>query len=121
MMHFIRIYTLLFDLSHISTYFAATKWRDTSSGQHVEYDQRPDMFRLPFFFPFDFSLKFYLFLLLWFLLFYVHGYHLSICFSLIFFILVLYCCYPCLSNGCTALLLVGIMWQLSAQLLLQVW
>ncbi|CAO2832897.1 unnamed protein product [Amaranthus hypochondriacus] len=23
----------------------ATKWRDTSSGQHVEYDQRPDMFR----------------------------------------------------------------------------
>ncbi|MED6143100.1 Casein kinase 1-like protein hd16 [Stylosanthes scabra] len=22
----------------------ATKWRDTSSGQHVEYDQRPDMF-----------------------------------------------------------------------------
>ncbi|KAK9736047.1 hypothetical protein RND81_04G246500 [Saponaria officinalis] len=23
----------------------ATKWRDTSSGQHVDYDQRPDMFR----------------------------------------------------------------------------
>ncbi|RDX65587.1 Casein kinase 1-like protein HD16, partial [Mucuna pruriens] len=23
----------------------ATKWRDTSSGLHVEYDQRPDMFR----------------------------------------------------------------------------
>lgn len=23
----------------------ATKWRDTSNGQHVEYDQRPDMFR----------------------------------------------------------------------------
>lgn len=23
----------------------ATKWRDSSSGQHVEYDQRPDMFR----------------------------------------------------------------------------
>ncbi|CAJ2668803.1 unnamed protein product [Trifolium pratense] len=23
----------------------ATKWRDTSTGQHVEYDQRPDMFR----------------------------------------------------------------------------
>ncbi|KAG5078654.1 hypothetical protein JHK82_057349 [Glycine max] len=24
---------------------ASTKWRDTSSGQHVDYDQRPDMFR----------------------------------------------------------------------------
>lgn len=24
---------------------AATKWRDSTSGQHVEYDQRPDMFR----------------------------------------------------------------------------
>lgn len=24
---------------------AATKWRDTSSGKHVDYDQRPDMFR----------------------------------------------------------------------------
>ncbi|XP_042955160.1 casein kinase 1-like protein HD16 isoform X2 [Carya illinoinensis] len=23
----------------------ATKWRDSSNGQHVEYDQRPDMFR----------------------------------------------------------------------------
>ncbi|KAK7343248.1 hypothetical protein VNO77_11848 [Canavalia gladiata] len=23
----------------------ATKWRDTSNGQHVDYDQRPDMFR----------------------------------------------------------------------------
>lgn len=23
----------------------ATKWRDTSNGQHVEYDQRPDMFK----------------------------------------------------------------------------
>ncbi|XP_027349011.1 casein kinase 1-like protein HD16 [Abrus precatorius] len=23
----------------------ATKWRDSSSGQHVDYDQRPDMFR----------------------------------------------------------------------------
>ncbi|CAN1301309.1 Casein kinase 1-like protein HD16 [Linum perenne] len=23
----------------------ATKWRDSSSGEHVEYDQRPDMFR----------------------------------------------------------------------------
>lgn len=23
----------------------ATKWKDSSSGQHVEYDQRPDMFR----------------------------------------------------------------------------
>ncbi|XP_074321378.1 casein kinase 1-like protein HD16 [Silene latifolia] len=23
----------------------ATKWRETSSGQHVDYDQRPDMFR----------------------------------------------------------------------------
>lgn len=27
---------------------AATKWRDSSTGQHVEYDQRPDMFRLAF-------------------------------------------------------------------------
>ena len=24
---------------------AATKWRDSANGQHVEYDQRPDMFR----------------------------------------------------------------------------
>jgi hypothetical protein len=24
---------------------AATKWKDSSTGQHVEYDQRPDMFR----------------------------------------------------------------------------
>lgn len=24
---------------------AATKWRDTSSGLHVDYDQRPDVFR----------------------------------------------------------------------------
>ncbi|KAI3891328.1 hypothetical protein MKX03_023225, partial [Papaver bracteatum] len=23
----------------------ATRWRDTSTGQHVEYDQRPDIFR----------------------------------------------------------------------------
>lgn len=23
----------------------ATKWRDSSTGQHVEYDQRPDVFR----------------------------------------------------------------------------
>ena len=23
----------------------ATKWRDSANGQHVEYDQRPDMFR----------------------------------------------------------------------------
>uniref|UniRef100_A0A2N9H9W6 non-specific serine/threonine protein kinase n=1 Tax=Fagus sylvatica TaxID=28930 RepID=A0A2N9H9W6_FAGSY len=26
-------------------FLLATKWRDSSSGQHVEYDQRPDMFR----------------------------------------------------------------------------
>lgn len=24
---------------------SATKWRETSTGQHVEYDQRPDIFR----------------------------------------------------------------------------
>jgi hypothetical protein len=24
---------------------AATRWRDGTSGQHVEYDQRPDVFR----------------------------------------------------------------------------
>jgi serine/threonine protein kinase len=24
---------------------AATKWKDSGTGQHVEYDQRPDMFR----------------------------------------------------------------------------
>lgn len=24
---------------------AATKWRETANGQHVDYDQRPDMFR----------------------------------------------------------------------------
>lgn len=24
---------------------AATKWRDSTSGLHVDYDQRPDMFR----------------------------------------------------------------------------
>lgn len=27
-------------------YNAATRWRDSSTGQHVEYDQRPDVFRL---------------------------------------------------------------------------
>lgn len=25
---------------------AATKWKDGSRGQHVKYDQRPDIFRL---------------------------------------------------------------------------
>jgi hypothetical protein len=24
---------------------SASKWKDASSGQHVEYDQRPDIFR----------------------------------------------------------------------------
>jgi len=29
-----------------STYFAsASRWKDASSGQHVDYDQRPDVFR----------------------------------------------------------------------------
>lgn len=26
-------------------FLTATKWRDTSTGLHVEYDQRPDVFR----------------------------------------------------------------------------
>lgn len=25
--------------------YAATRWRDNSTGLHVEYDQRPDVFR----------------------------------------------------------------------------
>lgn len=25
---------------------AATRWRDSSTGLHIEYDQRPDVFRL---------------------------------------------------------------------------
>jgi len=25
--------------------FAATKWKDSANGQHIEYDQRPDVFR----------------------------------------------------------------------------
>ena len=32
-------------LHNMCSCFSATKWRDTSSGQHVDYDQRPDMFR----------------------------------------------------------------------------
>lgn len=28
--------------------FVATKWRDSANGQHVEYDQRPDVFRWVF-------------------------------------------------------------------------
>jgi hypothetical protein len=26
----------------------ATRWKDTATGLHVEYDQRPDVFRLTF-------------------------------------------------------------------------
>lgn len=29
----------------VSIVVAATKWRESSSGVHVEYDQRPDVFR----------------------------------------------------------------------------
>ena len=32
-------------LLFITLHNAATKWKDASSGQHVEYDQRPDIFR----------------------------------------------------------------------------
>lgn len=32
---------------------AASRWKDASSGQHVEYDQRPDIFRLVKFFFFS--------------------------------------------------------------------
>lgn len=36
--------------SYVVSYYSAnvvtaTKWKDSSTGQHVEYDQRPDMFR----------------------------------------------------------------------------
>lgn len=39
-------YCIMLLISSISANLAiATKWKDSSSGQHVEYDQRPDMFR----------------------------------------------------------------------------
>lgn len=34
-----------FFLYLIDSCSVATKWRDSTSGLHVEYDQRPDMFR----------------------------------------------------------------------------
>lgn len=27
-------------------FFTASRWKDSASGQHVDYDQRPDVFRL---------------------------------------------------------------------------
>ena len=33
------------EVSHIWTAVAATKWKDSVLGTHVEYDQRPDVFR----------------------------------------------------------------------------
>jgi hypothetical protein len=33
------------DVLVTSFVMAATRWRDGTSGQHVEYDQRPDVFR----------------------------------------------------------------------------
>ena len=39
---------ILFWCIAILTYFvtdSASRWKDSSSGQHVEYDQRPDIFR----------------------------------------------------------------------------
>jgi hypothetical protein len=60
----------LFNLMRIC--FSATKWRDTSTGQHVEYDQRPDMFRFlfsPLLLSLNaFFLKFYSIFFLFFLL-----------------------------------------------------
>lgn len=35
--------TLLFSVIFFS--FSASRWKDASSGQHVDYDQRPDIFR----------------------------------------------------------------------------
>ena len=32
-------------LTILLIHLIATKWRDSSTGQHVEYDQRPDVFR----------------------------------------------------------------------------
>lgn len=37
--------TLSYDSNFLTFVDSASKWKDSSSGQHVEYDQRPDIFR----------------------------------------------------------------------------
>lgn len=37
--------SLKFLFPYIVFYSSATRWRDTSTGLHVDYDQRPDVFR----------------------------------------------------------------------------
>lgn len=39
----IALVPLLFSVIFFS--FSASRWKDASSGQHVDYDQRPDIFR----------------------------------------------------------------------------
>lgn len=34
------------DMLILSLFYTATRWRDSSTGLHVDYDQRPDVFRL---------------------------------------------------------------------------
>jgi hypothetical protein len=45
-MLFIYLYLLLANLMFFGS---ASRWKDASSGQHVDYDQRPDVFRCGFF------------------------------------------------------------------------
>lgn len=40
----VQLFFILIFLA-LPTNFIATKWRDSANGLHVEYDQRPDMFR----------------------------------------------------------------------------
>lgn len=36
----------IFELSKfLCLYYSASKWRDSTTGRHIEYDQRPDIFR----------------------------------------------------------------------------
>jgi serine/threonine protein kinase len=36
----------IFELSKfVCIYYSASKWRDSTTGRHIEYDQRPDVFR----------------------------------------------------------------------------
>ena len=39
------LFTYEIHLTVSFVHLIATKWRDSSTGQHVEYDQRPDIFR----------------------------------------------------------------------------